>query len=106
MDNLAPVAYAAIGLFVGVSLTLIVTEHPTPTKPPAEAGVPTPPKAVETGGYAFPHSSYMERGLTLRQWYAGQYISGTASRGPFNDIDVGVAFAAADAMIAYEKAGK
>ncbi len=64
-----------------------------------------------SGGPAFPDSKrrvsptkYDQRGMTLRQWYAGQAIAGHAIGRSLQDhITAQTAFELADAMIAYER---
>ncbi len=58
------------------------------------------------GGPAFPNRAYWEKGMTLRDWYAGQALSGFAARTCMSCSDTlecakeGWFYAIADAMIA------
>ena len=67
----------------------------------------------ETGGSAFPCRSEKnehgveyqaaELGMTLRDWFAGQALSGLLSRGFTTDISADIAYKAADEMIKRRK---
>jgi len=72
----------------------------------------------KTGGAAFPHvSTHMDRtGMTLRDYFAGQVISGLLMRDevadassdfdmPLSDCAARLAYNAADAMIAEREKG-
>ena len=72
-------------------------------------------RAKPNGGPAFPVTDFpipgedprdfmAQNGMTLRQWYAGMYMQGGISKGPYRwDKFAEECFKAADAMIAHEK---
>ncbi|MBX5089386.1 hypothetical protein [Rhizobium lentis] len=71
-------------------------------------------KQIDWGGSAFPceggsdSNLYPDPGMSLRDWFAGQVLSGFMSAKPmhFNpDDDAAYCYRVADAMIAARKAG-
>lgn len=59
----------------------------------------------DTGGPAFPGPFSQDRGMTLRDWFAGQALAGMLARGTTNDdAEVAVeAYSLADAMLEERK---
>lgn len=55
-------------------------------------------KKREDGGQAFPCD--LESGMSLRDWFAGQYLAGRAARNTIDNRDQTADYAIADAMIA------
>ncbi len=60
----------------------------------------------ESDGQAFPWESYSRQGMTLRDWFAGQYISGVLADPNFNEgceRTAELAYQQADAMLEARK---